>query len=211
MATTAASTASHTVTAPAATLSTDLAFIANLSTEQLGAFCTAARDLLRKPDDTAMFGKAAKALGVDTATVTASVRALCFVFASAATAGRAAEDVLHGFDDLTMPAESLQALQTFYAEVAPELEQELRAGLDLPRYRALEWRLQVKLAGRYAPRQAPQPSFLLRLHTGGGSHGDASETLLQSDLTSLRRLTSELEAALVEDKSTHSRRIGRRL
>ena len=75
MATTAASTASHTVTAPAATLSTDLAFIANLSTEQLGAFCTAARDLLRKPDDTAMFGKAAKALGVDTATVTASVRA----------------------------------------------------------------------------------------------------------------------------------------
>lgn len=210
-ATTAASTASHALAAPPTTLSSDLAFVAKLSTEHLSAFCAAARELLRKPDDTAMFSKAAKMLGVDTASVASAVRALCHVFVNAATAGRAAEDVLHGFDDIVMPAESLQTLQTFYTEVAAELEQELRMGLDMPRYRGLEWRLQAKLAGRYTPRQAPQPSFLLRMHTAGGTHGAASETLLHSDLTSLRRLTSELEAALAEDKSTHSRRIGRRI
>ena len=89
----------------------------------------------------------------------------------------------------------------FLAETPPP-------GEHLPRQGA---RLQVRLGGRYAPRQAPQPNFLLRLHTSGGAHGAAAEHLLQSDVTSLRRLTSELEAALAEDKSMHSRRIGRRL
>lgn len=210
-ATTASSTSSHALSAPPTALAGDLAFIATLGTEHLNAFCTAARELLRKPDDTAMFGKAARMLGVETSIVAAAVTALCHIFVSAATTGRPAEEVLHSFDNLNLSEESQQALTAFYAEITSELEQELRSGLDLPRYRALEWRLQVKLAGRYAPRQAPQPNFLLRLHTSGGSHGAASEHLLQADVTSLRRLTSELEAALAEDKSTHSRRIGRRV
>lgn len=151
-------------------------------------------------------------LGVDATTVGASVRALCHVLVTNATAGRAAEELLHGFDIDDLPAESAQALSAFYSEVAPELEQELRCGLDLPRYRMLEWRLQVRLGGRYMPRQAPQPNFLMRLHTAGGADKTAAtEHLLQTDLTSMRRLTSELEAALAEDKSTHSRRIGRRI
>ena len=81
------------------------------------------------------------------------MHALCHVFVSAATAGRAAADVLHGLDDVPLPAESRQALIDFYSDVAPELEKELRRGLDVPRYRALEWRLQVRMAGRYAPRR----------------------------------------------------------
>jgi hypothetical protein len=190
MPTTQASSASHSLAATPSTLAADLAFIATLGAEHLGAFCSAARDLLRKPDETAMFGKAARMLGVETETVAASVRALCHVFASAAIAGRAAEDVMHGLD-LNLSAEASAALVTFYSEVATELQSELRRGLDLPRYRALEWRLQVCLGGRFAPRQAPQPSFLLRLHTSGGAHGDAAEHLLQADITTLRRLTSE--------------------
>ena len=88
--------------------------------------------------------------------------------------------------------------------------QELREGLNLPRYASLDWRLQVQLGARYAPQRPPQPNFLLRLHTDGGSSGRA-EHLLQADLTNMRRLTSELECALREDKSSHSRRIARRL
>ena len=210
-ASTASSTASHSLAVAPPTLRSDLAFVGTLGAEHLAAFFSAARELLHKPDDTSVFSKAARMLGVDTATVAASVRALCHVFVSAATAGRTADDVLSGFEIDELPAESAQALAAFYAEVAPELEQELRRGLDLPRYRALEWRLQMRLGGRHAPRQAPQPGFLLRLHTSGGAHGAAAEHLLQTDVTSLRRLTSELEAALVEDKSTHSRRTGRRV
>ena len=207
---TASSAASHALVSTPASLAADLAFIATLSAEHLGAFCAAARQLLRTPDDVSMFAKASRMLGVDTATVSASVRALCHVLGNAATAGRAADDVLHGFD-LELPPESLQVLTTFYDEMRTELEQELRRGLDLPHYRSLEWRLQVRLGGRYAPRQAPAPSVLMRLHTEGGAYGAGAEHLLQADLTSMRRLTSELEAALAEDKSTHSRRIGRRV
>ena len=211
-ASTSTATNAHNLAAAPTTLSTDLAFIASLSSsDHLSAFCNAARELLAGKENTAMFAKAGKALGVDATTVSNSVHALCHVFVSAATAGRAAADVLHGLDDVPLPAESRQALIDFYSDVAPELEKELRRGLDLPRYRALEWRLQVKIAGRYAPRQAPQPSVLMRLHTAGGAHGAASEHLLQADLTTMRRLTSELETALAEDKSTHSRRVGRRL
>ncbi len=90
------------------------------------------------------------------------------------------------------------------------LAQELRTGLALPEYRGVEWRLQVQLGGRYVARKAPQASFLLRLHTSGGPDGTA-EHLMQADLPNLRRLASELEVALKEDKSSHSRRIARRL
>jgi hypothetical protein len=157
-----------------------------------------------------MFPKAAKMLGADVGTVAASVRSLCYVLVGAATAGRSADDLLHG-TKLALPPPLKESLAAFYKDVAPELEQELRAVLDLPRYRGLQWRLQVCLGGRYMPRQPPQTSFLLRLRTGGGAHGLGEQHLLQADLPNLRRLTSELESALAEDKSTHSRRIARRL
>ena len=108
--TTASSTASHALAAAPTSLRSDLAFIATLGSEHLNAFCAAARELLKKPDDTTMFSKAARMLGVDTATVAAAVTALCHVFVSAAIAGRAADDVLHGFDDLNLPAESLSLI-----------------------------------------------------------------------------------------------------
>ena len=91
----------------------------------------------------------------------------------------------------------------------PCLVKELRCGLALPEYRGVDWRLQVQLGGRYVARRAPQPSFLLRLHTNGGA--GPSEHLLRADLPNMRRLASELECALREDKSSHSRRIARRL
>ena len=162
-----------------------------------------------------MLKKAAKALSADVATVSRAVRALCYVLVDAATAGRPAEEVLQGVDELLeLPAGSRESLAQFYSDVAAELEQETRKSLDLPRYRGLEWRLQVTLAGRYAPRQTPQPSFLLRLHTSAGGEANASrpeQHLLQADLATLRRITSELSEALAEDKSKHSRRIARRL
>lgn len=205
-------TLSHGVTALPPSIGSDLAFLAGLSADQFGAFCAAARELLRKPDDTSMFPKAAKALGVDVEYVENSIRALCYVLISGATSGRTADGLLHGVD-LTLPDALLESLTSFYTEVGPDLEQELKKGFELPRYRGLDWRLQVKVAGRHMPRQAPQPSFLLRLHTSSAGPGEPGmkQHLIQSDLTNLRRMTSELEAALAEDKSTHSRRIARRL
>ena len=84
-------------------------------------------------------------------------------------------------------------------------------GLKLPELRSVEWRLQARLGGRFEEANAPpEPEFLLRLLTGGGDQGEGTETMLTADPTMMRRLTSELEAALAEEKSTHSRRIARR-
>ena len=72
----------------------------------------------------------------------------------------------------------------------------------------------MELAGRFVPQNELRPNFTLRLNTRtGGVAGDAPDAshLLNSDVSNLRRLASELECALNEDASTHSRRIGRRL
>ena len=88
--------------------------------------------------------------------------------------------------------------------------QEVSRGLELPRYRGLDWRLQIQLGGRDAAQKPPQANFLMRLRTSYGSQGPA-EHLMQADLTNMRRLASELEGALREESATHSRRIARRL
>ena len=66
------------------------------------------------------------------------------------------------------------------------------------------------LPGR-ATADRPAPGFLLRLRTRDDSRSADTAHLLQADLPNMRRLASELEAALKEEKSTHSRRIARRL
>ena len=71
-----------------------LALAASLDPEHFAAFCAAGRELLHSPDDTQMLKKAAKALGADVDAVGASVRALCHILVSSATAGRSADDLL---------------------------------------------------------------------------------------------------------------------
>ena len=209
--TSANATSASTVAQPP-TLTDHLALAASLNSEHFAALCAAGRELLHSPDDTQMLKKAAKALDTDVDVVGASVRALCHILVSSATAGRSADDLLRGIE-VELPATLVKSLQVFYADVMAEVEREAKRDLSLPHYRDLEWRLQANLGGRYQPRQAPQPSFLLRLHTGplGDGAPPPQQTVLRADLTSLRRLTSELDCALAEDKSKHSRRIARRL
>lgn len=200
--------ASH-LSAPPPELAADLQFLATLPADSFAAFAAAARELLRSPDDVSMFGKAARQLGASAETVGAAVRALCYVLVSAASAGRPADELLEGVA-LELPAELLEALRAFYADVLPELQRELQRGVRLPEFRGLEWRLQLQCAGRYAPRQAPRPGVLFRLRTGADA-AEATERVFQADLPNLRRLASELEGALAEERATHSRRIARRL
>ncbi len=193
---------------PSDALASDLAFLGTLPPDHFSAFCQAARSLLRNPSDTAMFRKAAKQLGTDVSTVSSSVHALARVLADAAVTGRSAGEILDGID-APLPEASRDALAAFYDEALPSLRDELSRGLEVPRYRGLEWRLQVQLAGRYAPRHPIKPSFLMRLSTRSG--GTDKEQLLQADMPNMRRLATELEAALAEEKSSHSRRLARRL
>ena len=206
----------HNVQAPGPALKNDLALLASLSVDSLRAFCETARAQLRggaeQESAAATYRKAARQLGVEAGAVEAAVNALCYIIASAVAAGRGAEQLLdQDFELPALGAEAQDALRAFYAEVAPALQQELRSGLRLPRYAGLDWRLQVQLGGRYVARKSPTTNFLLRLRTREGEDGAVAEHLVQADLPNMRRLASELESALREDKSSHSRRIARRI
>ena len=116
----------HAVSAPPPTLKEDLGLVASLSKDHLTAFCGAARELLRAPEDASMFRKAGRQLGVEPAAVEAAIRALCYVMVGATTAGRAPEDLMHGVD-IELSDESTAALIDFFRDVAPQLEQVLGA------------------------------------------------------------------------------------
>ena len=146
---------------------------------------------------------------MDMAAVCTSARALTCLLADAALAGLPADALLDGIE-IGLPVTSREALLTFFEEEQMALREELSSSITLPSYCGLEWRLQVQLGGKYTLLQSPKPSFLVQLCTW---HGPAANTehVLQADVSILRRLASELEAALAEEKSTHSRRLGRRL
>ena len=187
---------------PSATLEADLAFVASLSPDHVPEFGRAALQVLQQQAPTKMFANAAKALGVEVAAVERGVQALGYVLLRGAQRALPAARLLDGVE-LALPPAALQALHAFYEEAGPALGALVSKALQLPAYHSLEWR-------------PPKPSLLLRVHTadGGATGPDAAAAattghVLQADFANLRRMASELEAALVEDRSTHSRRMNK--
>ena len=200
---------------PSATLEADLAFVASLSPDHVPEFGRAALQVLQQQAPTKMFANAAKALGVEVAAVERGVQALGYVLLRGAQRALPAARLLDGVELALQPA-ALQALHAFYEEAGPALGALVSKALQLPAYHSLEWRLQVCVGGRHVAAAPPKPSLLLRVHTadGGATGPDAASAtttghLLQADFANLRRMASELEAALVEDRSTHSRRMNK--
>mmetsp|Transcript_54109 Transcript_54109/g.124584 ORF Transcript_54109/g.124584 Transcript_54109/m.124584 type:complete len:208 (+) Transcript_54109:149-772(+) len=107
---------------------------------------------------------------------------------------------------------ALRALQDAYAAELPMLMQMVQSSIQLPAYQSLEWRLQVQAGGRYDAPHELRPSFLMRLQTrSDGTAATSAAHILQADFAMMRRLASELETALQEERSAHSRRLARRL
>ncbi|XP_015921069.2 COMM domain-containing protein 2 [Parasteatoda tepidariorum] len=81
-------------------------------------------------------------------------------------------------------------------------------GLDfgIPQYHDLEWRLDIQIASR-SLRRPVEPTLLLGLQLK--KDGKITNTVLESDSSNIIHLTEELDKALQEVKSHHSRRIMR--
>uniref|UniRef100_A0A7S0ND34 COMM domain-containing protein n=1 Tax=Phaeocystis antarctica TaxID=33657 RepID=A0A7S0ND34_9EUKA len=197
---------------PSTALNEHLQFLSSLPAEYIAEFCKAALALLQQKAQGKMFSNAAKQLGIEREAVEQGVQALCYVLLRAASTRTPAEQVLDGIE-LQLQPDALAALQSFYTEAVADLAQVSSRGPDLPAYHSLEWRLQVQVAGRHVVAGDLQPSYLLRLHTEDprGFGAPRAEHLLQADFANLRHLATELDAALREETSTHSRRIARRV
>ncbi len=85
--------------------------------------------------------------------------------------------------------------------------------MSLPSLSGLDWRFELIEATRssHALSQAAQGVFTLKLKLEGGDGGEGTskDLMLASDWETLNYVTAQLESALVEAKSIHSRKVAR--
>ena len=87
------------------------------------------------------------------------------------------------------------------------LERTAFTGIGLQEFSDLDWRIDLEVSRRSLDQEA-LPSFMLRLDLARSDRSSRS-VFLQADPATMRRLQAQLEAALAEEKSVHSRRFQR--
>ncbi|XP_060518826.1 COMM domain-containing protein 2-like isoform X2 [Cylas formicarius] len=109
--------------------------------------------------------------------------------------------------------EEIQAvLSKFYQAKQHEIKELSRYKINEPHYHDLQWRFEVQLSSRCLRNQiTPLITMDLILKTQSDDSQQITHNLLQTDPTNLVHLCNELENALVESKSLHSRKIQRAL
>lgn len=112
--------------------------------------------------------------------------------------------IVHGFS-----TEFATTFKDLYRDQAKNMGVRLAAKAPkLPRYKNMEWRLDIKLASRSLYNQL-EPSVLLKLAIE--NHSGSETKLLCADVPTLLHMISELEDAIVEDKTKHVQRFVRNL
>lgn len=106
-------------------------------------------------------------------------------------------------------AEQQTVLSKFYESKQKEINEVLaKLAIKEPHYHDLEWRFEVVVSSRALLEQVtPLITMDLQLKTEG--EDNVKHVLLQTDPTNLVHLTEELEKALNESRSRHSRKIQR--
>lgn len=112
-------------------------------------------------------------------------------------------------------AEQQSVLSKFYESKQKDI-QEVLSKLELkePHYHDLDWRFEVVVSSRALLEQVtPLITMDLQLKTENKDNGgeEVKHVLMQTDPTNLVHLSEELERALNESRSRHSRKIQRAL
>ena len=186
-----------------------LSLLNNVDTEVATEFAALAIQFLTSSTgiNRKLFKSASNKLQIDAETVENCIVGLMHLFVEAAKSKISEVDfhdsvVVHGFSD-----ELATGLQTLYAAEAKRIVGRLRAPV-LPRYKTMEWRLDVKLASRSLHNQL-EPAVLLKLAVE--DHAGVVDKLVKVDVPMLHHMIAELEAALVENKSKHVQRFVRNI
>jgi len=178
-----------------------------LNTNVVEEFCKIALEFIRKGlTAKAIFKGAGEKLGIAPDVVEHGVEGLSNLFTEAARHVLNEIDFVDSLMIMSFPSELNAGLKDFYLQNRTEIRSILNElAFVLPHYYDLDWRLDVQLSSRAVRNQAT-PVYLLNLQT---KTPETQSELLQTDFNSLRYITKELEAALSESKSSHSRRIMR--
>ena len=186
----------------------DLQLLATLSADVVSELSTLALTNLshgHTADSDKKHRRAAKALSVDTATLTAAIHALSFLLLDAAKRHISPADFTASLAPLGLPVQHAQLLSQLYSTHVKQLTATLSTlSLPLPHYVDVQWRLDVELHSRAMARTAT-PVYLLELTTRTGEL--QKSVLVQSDYAGLVRLEAALEDAIKAMQTKEARRI----
>ncbi|KAM9848372.1 COMM domain-containing protein 2 isoform 2-T2 [Aulostomus maculatus] len=175
----------------------------------VGEFGRIALEFLRRGTSPKVYEGAARKLCVPVETVQHGVEGLMYLMTECSKHMISEEDFLDSLLVLELGDKLNQTLLQMYLQHQREIRSILSLlPSTLPAYHNVEWRLDVQLASR-SVRQQVIPMLMVRLllTKARGTCTEHSSRVLQTDLRTLLRLVSMLEAALDAMKTSHARRI----
>ena len=169
--------------------------------------CKTAFEFIKNGISVKKYQIAAQKLNTESEIIKKSVESLMSVVTECSKFSLSAEDFQRSIDVLNFSNELVEDLSTMYGESWEQLRRIMKnMSLVVPHYKDLEWRFDVKVSSRMKKYQTT-PEILLRFHF---FHGETEiSNAFQTDIVSLVNLTKELEIALIDAKTSHSRKVDR--
>ncbi|XP_046852713.1 COMM domain-containing protein 2-like [Xenia sp. Carnegie-2017] len=172
-------------------------------------FCKMSLEFILKGSSSKIYQTAAQKLGVATNQVKQAIEGLVFLFNESSRLLIGEIDFQDSVMTLGFSEELNKLLLQLYLENRLEIRKILgELSLDLPHYHNLEWRFDVQLASRSLHHET-EPQILLKLQTK--HEGETEFQIMQTDPVNLVHMTTELENALAEIKTSYCRRILRNI
>eukprot|EP00039_Didymoeca_costata_P024178 m.9540 g.9540 ORF g.9540 m.9540 type:complete len:202 (+) comp4080_c0_seq1:109-714(+) len=185
-----------------------LKFLTTVDTDVVLEFARISMEFLRTGVNPKVFTGAGKKLQVPPTTVQHGVEGMMFLLTECSKLMISELDFHDSIVILGFPDELNQALLKHYLDNREELRVLMgKLSMQLPSYRSMKWRLDALVASR-AMRNQTDPIISMEIETTN-PNSEFESLLLQTDPTTLLRITQELDSALKAYKSSHYRRITR--
>ena len=186
-----------------------LEFLKKIDVDVAIEFANISLQFLQNGINKKMFKAASQKLNVEISVVENSIFGLMQLFLEAS---KMKLNDLDFYDSLmvhSFSSELATMIKDLYLQNVKSLSSNLKVNMpQLPRYKNLEWRLDIKLASRSLYNQL-SPAILLKLAVE--NHVGTETKLLQTDLSTLHHMIAEIEDALNQSKSKHVQRFIRNL
>ncbi|CAG9768553.1 unnamed protein product [Ceutorhynchus assimilis] len=171
-------------------------------------FCKLASDFLENGPTAKLFSTAASKLDVTVDVIENCIYGLINLLLIACKHQLSEADFRDSVLTLGFSENQETLLSKFYDTKKSLIHKINTKGLTGPHYHDLQWRFEVQLASRSMLQQVtPLITMDLALKTGS----EISHQILQTDPTNLLHLANELEHALNQSRSRHSRKVQRAL
>lgn len=196
----------------------DAKLLPTLAPEVLNEFCMIAVEHIRVGViSKSKYSKAATALSVDVSALISAVEALSHMILECVRRGASGEDFSSSVSNgagasegsLSFTDAAIEVLRACYNVHSKDLRMLLDdLSLRLGHYHNLEWRLDVPLASRMLRSGGSllQPLLIIELETKD-ARGNPTKNLMQMDYANLDHLVQQLEMAVKEVNTKHSRRV----